>query len=176
MSRIRTIKGLALASGIICLLVALGCANYASTAWFNVRFYQILAQWDPWYQSLYLIVLQRFSLLVFIGVAGCISGIIVLATRTSVQNNLRSIGALWIVFGIISLPAIGGLFALIAGILALAEHGETGGIARTHLHQARQPGRSPTSPHVRRVVCRSCNAMGDTEDRFCAICGAPMKG
>lgn len=136
----------------------------------------MLAQLDPFYTRWYLQALGRFSIIVAIGVIGFVSGIIVLVTRTSVENNLRSVGAVWIVFGIISLPALGGLFALIAGCLALAEHRETGGIARTQPRPVWQSRRSPSSPYARRVVCRSCNAMGDSEDRFCAICGAPMNG
>jgi hypothetical protein len=83
---------------------------------------------------------------------------------------------LWIIFGIIGLIAIGGLFALIAGAMAISEHGATGGRRRTPIRSEweRLPARS--GRHFRKVVCSSCRAVGDSEDIYCANCGAAMKG
>lgn len=138
--------------------------------------YELLSWLDPFYYFYYTEALFRLSVVVTVGVLGLISGIVVLSTCTSVENNLRSVGVVWIIFGIIALPALGGLFAIIAGALALAEHGDTGGIARTRPYPVRRDQRSPYPTQTRRVVCRSCNAVGDSEDQYCAICGAPMKG
>ncbi len=144
--------------------------------WWDVQFYQMLAMWQPWAHSYYLQALRRLIIVAVIGILGLITGVVVLATRSSVQNNLRSTGILWIFFGIIGFVALGGLFALIAGILALNENRDTGGIPRTTPQPVWHPRGPSTEPYARRVVCRSCNAMGDSDDRYCAVCGAAMNG
>jgi hypothetical protein len=137
--------------------------------------YEILYGWDPSYYSYYMEAIFRLIMVATVGVLGLIQGIVVLATRTSLEENLMSVGIVWIIFGIIGLPAFGGLFAIIAGALALAEHRDTGGVARARPYPVRPTRRTPYPSSSRRVVCRSCNAVGDAEDVYCAVCGAQMK-
>ncbi|MFX1475545.1 MAG: hypothetical protein ACFFCO_08750 [Promethearchaeota archaeon] len=177
MSRIRSSKGLALAAGIISLLCALYCVRYATSLWFEVQLYELMYLWDPSFYIDYTRVMFRLMVVAIIGVLGLVQGIVVLVTRPSLEENLMSVGIVWIIFGIIGLPTIGGLFAIIAGGLALTEHRATGGMPRPRPSPVRpSPHRAPYTGYSRRVVCPWCNAVGDAEDLYCAVCGERMKG